>query len=79
MVDSIEEPEQVNTVEKLRVDIRGIKDKNIILTLKETIVNNPGEIDIEIIYGNISDSKSIIRKISPTEEIIKIVKDIRSA
>ncbi len=78
LVDDIIEAKKYNTSNKIKIDIRGEKDKDKISSLKKAIVDNPGNVDMEIVYGGQYAPKSIFKQINPTEQFIRIISPYRS-
>lgn len=72
IVNNIISPEETEEKKKITINIIGVNDKNQLNKLKEYIVKNPGETELEVIYGSIYEKKSLIKKITPSQEFMDI-------
>lgn len=74
IIEDLADPEEINTNDTLVIDISGEKNETKIKELKQTIVKNPGNVNLRIIYGPKGSHKVIDRKINASSKVISILR-----
>lgn len=77
MVEDILDVEESEKMENIKIDITSEKDAERLTLLKDAIRNNPGDIDLNIIYGSPFNKKMLVKKVSTSAELIRHISKYR--
>ena len=74
IIEDIADASDIDKQDQLSIDISREKDKSRLMEIKKAIIQNPGNIKLTIIYGDLGAKKSIERFVRVSPEFITTVK-----
>ena len=73
IIEDLIDIKEFNPTNEITIDIISEKDKEKLMVLKQTILKNPGNFKLKIIYGTAMDRKELIKTINPKPEVLQII------